>query len=150
MKAQEKLNALNVLRKEVKERLMAFSCQQSELTEKLKKVNSGIYDTQAKLLNEKLGIPYGEFYIKAKWHRQPTIYKIIKVSMTVNRYHTDMLTLIGHTVDSSPAQARSLININKHVSEYSNDFDICSKGSLPRGWIFVKRYASNKIQTLIK
>ena len=113
------------------DRLDALTERRTELKTWLKEVDTHIHELQLSTLKEKLGIPTGEFYIKSKWHRKPVIYKITDVSMTADRYHTDMVTLIGHNIDSKTVLSRHIININRHIREYAVHFDICSKD----GWV---------------
>ena len=113
------------------DRLDALTDRRIELITWLKEVDAGIHDIKISTLKEKLGIPDGEFYIKSKRHRKPIIYKITDVSMTISRYHADMVTFVGYNIDSETMLSRHVMNINKPVSEYALHFDICSKD----GWV---------------
>ena len=98
-----------------------------ELKTWMKDVKAHIHEIELSTLKGKLGIPADEFYIKSKWHGEPVVYRITDVAMTVDRFHIDTLTLIGHDITSKTVKFSHIININTHISGYTMHFDICSK-----------------------
>ena len=109
------------------DRLDALTEQHTNLTARLVKVSKSIEEIKAKLFKEKLGIPSGVFYIKYYWHKKPVVYMITYVSMVTGYHCPDNSTLVGHDISSKPVRPRQIVNINKHISEYADYFEVCSK-----------------------